>query len=740
MFASLMAAQGRLRAFAVLSIAAVLAAFALVAGPLATPSRAVVDGEAGSLEEFLEEIAAASIATEPYTITLTDDIVFTGSDPAVEFLPSVDVTIIGNGNDGENSNPDGLPHTVLCGDESCDGWLMVNATADDAVLTISDVTISGFRHAVNVEDTHVEISRTTFVANGRTTDADIGMGGAALHVANYEGWKNTTLTDVDFIDNELVGLRGAVWAAGADLSGTVTIAGGSFVNNTLALTSDNPDDVAAVNAAALGLWGASFFIDGTVFEGNAAYGPFDAEDFTGRIQGGAIGVYESEGEIVNASFEDNASDGLAGAVYIEDSSLFVADSRFSANAAQFGGALYANDAYLGLDGVTVEDNTAASAGGGAFVYLAQLNAEWSEFKNNSAPGGHGGAIELYGWDGCEDACDEPVTSRIRWSLFHGNEAARGGAVDANTVWLQVGATTFTDNSAERGAAVLVEDSDATLFNVTVARNSSSDDDGGQVQAAGDGLVHLIATAVVEPTLGYNCQPGHDDGEIHSDGFTIADDDTCSLGEIGDDRIDPGAALLGPLQFNGGPTWTMVPAPESPLVDAIPMELCDGDTPFDLTDSLDQRSVEIGQWAGCDIGAVEIFRPLEDDFVTPGGTVHVRVLNVQDVEGGVADLALVTPAPPAGIAFPYQGFELEMEVWAAGWPADLQYFTPAPTNQMWKLFDDEWVQVPGATATSIYGGTLWNFRIIDGGFGDNDFDADSFIVDPFAAGVGASFTG
>lgn len=234
----------------------------------------------------------------------------------------------------------------------------------------------------------------------------------------------------------------------------------------------------------------------------------------------------------------------------------------------------------------------------------------------------------------------------------------------------------------------------------------------------------------------------DFGDVHSDGHAAADDNSCSIyPDDGDLLLAPGEARLGPLQFNGGPTFTMLPSPDSPLVDALEFACVDGAD--SVTHCKDQRSVTVNQWNGGDIGAVEVFKPLEGDLATENGTIYVRVLNAEahDMNHGVyVNLATLDPAPPSGVAFPYGGFAFQVKVWGSGWPLDVEYFTPAPTNQVWKLFDGEWVQPPGASVQSVNGGSLWGFRVVDGGFGDNDFSDNAVIVDPFAVGIGAEFTG
>lgn len=108
----------------------------------------------------------------------------------------------------------------------------------------------------------------------------------------------------------------------------------------------------------------------------------------------------------------------------------------------------------------------------------------------------------------------------------------------------------------------------------------------------------------------NCD---DIASVRSTGFNWADDESCRLryhGDVMDPGGDPG---LAPLADVGGGTATMLPATDSPLVDAVAdAELCVADPgyPFDGTD---QRGVERPQGTTCDVGAVE---RMPDDPGTP----------------------------------------------------------------------------------------------------------------------------
>jgi hypothetical protein len=77
------------------------------------------------------------------------------------------------------------------------------------------------------------------------------------------------------------------------------------------------------------------------------------------------------------------------------------------------------------------------------------------------------------------------------------------------------------------------------------------------------------------------------------GHNIASDNSCNLSAPGDmPNTDP---LLGPLQNNGGPTYTTAIPFNSPAKDSADNTACP---------PTDQRGVIRPQGAGCDIGAYE----------------------------------------------------------------------------------------------------------------------------------------
>ncbi len=94
---------------------------------------------------------------------------------------------------------------------------------------------------------------------------------------------------------------------------------------------------------------------------------------------------------------------------------------------------------------------------------------------------------------------------------------------------------------------------------TVAFNEASD--GANVGLLG-ASVSIWNTIVSNPLGGDNCLTVS--ATITSVGSNVADDASCALASVGDQQdVDP---LLGPLQANGGPTFTHAPAIMSPAID------------------------------------------------------------------------------------------------------------------------------------------------------------------------------
>jgi hypothetical protein len=104
--------------------------------------------------------------------------------------------------------------------------------------------------------------------------------------------------------------------------------------------------------------------------------------------------------------------------------------------------------------------------------------------------------------------------------------------------------------------------------------------------------------------GPDCQNATAQPWLISRGDNLVGTDTgCpSDASRGDLTVAPAAVfteVLGPLQDNGGPTWTHALLPGSPAIDRGEAGQCP---------ATDQRGVSRPQGAGCDLGAFELEGP------------------------------------------------------------------------------------------------------------------------------------
>lgn len=215
---------------------------------------------------------------------------------------------------------------------------------------------------------------------------------------------------------------------------------------------------------------------------------------------------------------------------------------------------------------TIIDNSATNSGGGvmAFALIGLVSTTVSDNEVTSDSGAGGGVYSTESVGGTNFTVVGNRTGPL----------GRGGGIFAG---------------AEDGALV-------RLFHATITGNTSGTGanlyviDGLQVASE----FTLFATVISEPIGGQSCFAS----STNSVGHNWDDDGSCGLADP-TDHPDAGDPQLGPLQDNGGPTHTRLPAVGSSLIDDVPLGDCNGD----IED--DQRHVTRPQRNGCDIGAVEV---------------------------------------------------------------------------------------------------------------------------------------
>jgi hypothetical protein len=377
-----------------------------------------------------------------------------------------------------------------------------------------------------------------------------------------------------------------------DDDGDVTVSG-----STLSGNGDN--GISAVgDISALG----NITVTGSTLSGNGANGitTFGNVTVSGSttISGNGT-VSAGSGILVGGTVTVNAGSTISGNAYIgvgsEGGNVTVTGSTVSGNG------------YLGIVsgfGVTVSNSIVRDNEGAGIYSLHDATVTDSTVSDNGVD--CGGPIL---GDGISAEDDASVT---RSTISGNGDEGCGSGITGDAV-------TVIDSTITANASSGIEAVTATVTNSTITDNpstgivASNSITATHATISGNGVnlenqvfdtIFLFGTVVVDAE-DVNCL----DVLLVDQGFNFIDDATC--GAI---AANSAAHLLGALANNGGPTFTRLPADNSPLVDGIPSASCR------VTVTTDQRGVARPQGGGCDIGAVEVVPPgasINDVSVTEG---------------------------------------------------------------------------------------------------------------------------
>ena len=199
-------------------------------------------------------------------------------------------------------------------------------------------------------------------------------------------------------------------------------------------------------------------------------------------------------------------------------------------------------ATVSISGLTIS-NGASSISGGGVLNSGALTVSNSTFSGNSTSSGNGGGGIYNGG-----------ALTVSNSTFSGNSAGAGlgggGVYNAGTA--TVSNSTFSGNSGNYGGGLLSRGA-LTVSNATISGNSAVN---------GGGIFNSSTLTVTNSIVAGNTDSGS--GQAGEDCYSCGAQSAANLISTSSTIINP---LLGPLQYNGGPTQTMMPQPNSPAINA-----------------------------------------------------------------------------------------------------------------------------------------------------------------------------
>ncbi|MFZ1866550.1 MAG: choice-of-anchor Q domain-containing protein, partial [Polyangiales bacterium] len=297
-------------------------------------------------------------------------------------------------------------------------------------------------------------------------------------------------------------------------------------------------------------------------------------------------------EIRGMTLTGGATTGVGGGIKSGDGNLTVTDSIISGNTARLGGGGIRSSGDLTLRSsiVSGNNNTLSNGTGGGIAHgggtLTIVDSTISDNLANS-----GGGIKASG--------DGTITN----STISGNIARNGAGISNYSGDLTIMNSTISGNTALAGGGGIYNTESSggaaslILVNTTISGNTAFEF-GSSLMNNGNLAVLVLLNSVIagECFISYGAPIAQ---------YTIeSPGDTCLLpaGQWNLDNVTAAELNLGPLQDNGGVTFTQAPLVGSVLIDHIHEVACEDFAGAPITS--DQRGVSRPENIGCDVGSVE----------------------------------------------------------------------------------------------------------------------------------------
>lgn len=286
--------------------------------------------------------------------------------------------------------------------------------------------------------------------------------------------------------------------------------------------------------------------------------------------GGGVSCSNSTLTLDGVIIRFNVSSSYGGGIYSDNCNLTLNDTLVAINVAfEGGGGIYLNDSEVEITESYIinNDTVETRAGGGVRCGYSRLTITESSLLDNTA--GYGGGIYADG--------DTSMVILDR-SLIAGNLAAveGGGVAVLEGRSLTITNSTISGNAAINYGGGINTRVATSIAHSTITENVADADSDNYGNAGGlfcysSGCVAEVYQTIIANNIDQNVTPLHDCaiwsfGSVVSTGYNLVEaTGSCSFEADGDiTGLDP---QLGPLQDNGGPTYTHALMFGSPAIDA-----------------------------------------------------------------------------------------------------------------------------------------------------------------------------
>jgi hypothetical protein len=295
--------------------------------------------------------------------------------------------------------------------------------------------------------------------------------------------------------------------------------------------------------------------------------------FTDNNAFGGVGIGNTSGggiynlgtvTLTNTVFNGNTATDGGGGLY-NASIATITSGSFNSNSAALGGGIYnSGGGTMTIATSTISGNTVSNDGGG-IVNEHTLTITDSTISENTAPITAGGIYNT--------SFASTSTLTVTNSTISGNETNGDGGGIYNSETATFTNSTISGNSADGDGGGIFSSSTVNLHNATITNNAADTDademgDGGGVFVSAAGTLNLGNTIIAD-NFDHSIFTRHRDcsGSLFSLGYNlIRKINGCSLNGL-NINLSRTAPLLGPLQDNGGSTWTHALLAGSPAIDA-----------------------------------------------------------------------------------------------------------------------------------------------------------------------------